>query len=218
MQVAPVRLVLVASLVLFALDGFSSASAQPTSGSDAEARGLFDAATAAFEEGRFEVALGYFQRAHELSGRPELLFNVASTYERLREDRAAIEAYEAYLAALPQAQNRAFVDGRLRILRPIVEAEDAEAARDREREATVPTPREVAEDAQPTPVRDDDRGGLTDDVRPHRTRRIVLISVAAAVVAGAAIGLAVGLGGHDTRPLVPGDIGPGGIVNALRHP
>lgn len=105
---------------------------------DSEARGLFLAGEAAFEGGRFEEALEHFERAHELSDRPELLYNIGTTAERLRIDVRAIEAYEQYLEEIPESPIRANVEGRLRLLRERVEeqrqAREAEASEESEEE------------------------------------------------------------------------------------
>ncbi len=85
--------------------------------SDEEARNLFEAGRSAFIDGRFEAALGHFQGAYELSERPVLLFNIASCLDRLRRDAEAVDYFERYLEAIPDAENRTEVEGRLRILR-----------------------------------------------------------------------------------------------------
>lgn len=83
---------------------------------DAEARHLFSAGRLAYDEGRFEDALQNYQRSYELSGRPELLFNIGMAADRLREDGKALEAFRAYLNAVPDAPNRARVEERIRVL------------------------------------------------------------------------------------------------------
>jgi hypothetical protein len=70
----------------------------------------------AFGAGRFEDALAHFRGAFERSGRAELLFNIGSAAERIREDRAALEAYRQYLQRRPDAANRSFVEARIRFL------------------------------------------------------------------------------------------------------
>jgi len=95
---------------------------------DTEARRLFEAGESAFSDGRYEDALERFRDAHELSHRPRLLYNIATAAERLRRDREALEAYEAYLAALPDAHNRREVEARIRILQETLATTDASAA------------------------------------------------------------------------------------------
>lgn len=101
------------------------ADPSPSGARDAEARGLFEAGRAAFADGRFEDARDYFRRAHALSGRDALLYNIGSTEDRLRNDAAALEAFEAYLAAVPDAENASEVRGRIEVLRrTLAEAPD----------------------------------------------------------------------------------------------
>jgi tetratricopeptide (TPR) repeat protein len=93
-----------------------------TSSRDEEARMLFEAGRVAYEDGRFEDALGYFQRAHDLSGRPALLYNVGSAADKLRRDAVALDAFRRYLEALPTAENRGEVEARIRVLEQVVGA------------------------------------------------------------------------------------------------
>ncbi|MFK7985496.1 MAG: tol-pal system YbgF family protein [Sandaracinaceae bacterium] len=92
------------------------ALAQPADAQDQEARALFEAGSAAYGQGEFERALDYFQRAHELSGRPQMLFNIGTTHDRLGDRESAIAHLRRYLSALPDADNRAFVERRLEVL------------------------------------------------------------------------------------------------------
>lgn len=96
-----------------------------TTSRDREARAIYEAAVVAFDEGRFEDALRLFRRAYELSERAELLFNVGTAADRLRYNEEALEAFEAYLAARPDADNRANVEARIAVLRRAI----ADAAR-----------------------------------------------------------------------------------------
>ncbi|MCC6215854.1 MAG: tetratricopeptide repeat protein [Polyangiaceae bacterium] len=88
-----------------------------TSDRDAEAKALFQAGRAAYEAGRFEDALGHFQRAYELSGRSALLYNVGLAADRARKDDVAIQAYERFLAAEPESSLRGEVEARLGLLK-----------------------------------------------------------------------------------------------------
>lgn len=99
---------------------------QASDSRDTEARSLFEAGRSAFQDGRFEDARVDFSRAYELSGRPELLYNLASAEDRLRDDAAALEHFEAYLREVPDASNRAEVEGRIAVLRSAVAARTGE--------------------------------------------------------------------------------------------
>lgn len=67
------------------------------------AKAAFVLAERAFEEGRFEAALDGYRKAHTLSGRPELLFNIGQSQRSLGQWEPAILSFERYLAAYPAA-------------------------------------------------------------------------------------------------------------------
>jgi Flp pilus assembly protein TadD len=97
-------------------------------GSDAQARVLFDEGRAAFEAGRYEDAERAFRHAHELSPRPELLYNLALALDRLRRDEETLTAFRAYIEADPTSPHRPSVEARIAALERVV------AARAREEE------------------------------------------------------------------------------------
>ena len=125
-------------LICFLGAGFSGQALGQTPVSDSqdhEARQLFEAGEVAFADGRFENALRRFKDAYELSPRPQLLFNIGASAERLRRDEEALDAYQAYLEAMPDAPNRAQVEARIDVIEqsrqhdqevePVAEAESA---------------------------------------------------------------------------------------------
>lgn len=118
---------------------------------DEEARGLFLAGRAAFEQGQLERALEHFLRAYELSERPTLLFNIGNTHDRLRHDDEAIDYLTRYLEAIPEAENAPFVRSRIEVLRENVAArareEEAQAAERARLEAAVGAVDATASDA-----------------------------------------------------------------------
>ena len=116
-----------------AQEAANSSEADLAAQRDEQGRQLFLSGQQAFEEGRFFDALDYFQTSYQLTQRPQLLFNIGQTADRLRLDELAIESFQGYLGALPDAANRDAVHERLRILREAVERAAAEsAAEDRE--------------------------------------------------------------------------------------
>jgi tetratricopeptide (TPR) repeat protein len=114
------------------LTGVAGPEAPELEGVEREAREVFTAGQVAFAEGRYENALGYFTRAYELSGHPEMLFNIGTTADRLERSGEALEAFERYLEERPDAPNRAAVEPRIAALRDRVRQEEREA-RERER-------------------------------------------------------------------------------------
>src|SRR5690349_5926027 len=121
------------ALALVLTCGFPVVAAAQTSTIDADdgadmdeqARDAFDAGRSALADGRTEDALTSFRRAYRLSGRPQLLYNIGLVEDRLRHDRPALEAFESYLEAVPQAENRASVEERIRTLRDEIAHDDA---------------------------------------------------------------------------------------------
>lgn len=66
--------------------------------STAEARVHFDRAIVLFESGNASGALAEFQRAHDLSGRASVLYNIGATYQALHDYPQAIEVLRRFLA------------------------------------------------------------------------------------------------------------------------
>ena len=78
-----------------------------------EAKLLFELGRNAFDEHRFEEALGYFQKSHRLSGRAKLQYNLAICHERLGQHEDGLAAYQLYLEQVPDAENRSLVEKRI---------------------------------------------------------------------------------------------------------
>jgi len=156
--------VTVVALMVFAGTARAQTPA-PADSTEAEARALFVAGRSAFEAGRFDDALGDFERSYALSERATLLYNIAACHDRLRHDEEALAGYRRYLRDIGETDNRAVVEGRITALQAAldqrrVEAADADAARiEQERveeERRQASAARVAPDAEPT-----DRGGVT---------------------------------------------------------
>jgi hypothetical protein len=112
----------------------SGARAQSLS-ADAEARALFEAGRVAFVDERYADALASFERSHELSGRPELLYNIATCLDRLDREAEALAHFERFLAQRPEAPEREDVERRMVILRDHIARDGALAAQRAEEEA-----------------------------------------------------------------------------------
>jgi tetratricopeptide (TPR) repeat protein len=177
----------------------SSADAQASAGDaqdasrDAEARSLFEAGRAAFATGRFEDALEYFERSFELSGRPELHYNIATCADRLRRDQQAIDAYEAYLEARPDGANHQLARERLAFLRA-------------QQPAPVPIQGAVAlepQQAASEPARS-----------PNVLEEWWFWTLVGVVAVGAGVGIALGVGLSSPSLQAP-EPGTGGVVVTL---
>jgi hypothetical protein len=115
---------ILAALVLALLR--STAQAQPSAtpppapdaqtARDQHARSLFEKGREAYGDGRYRDAWAYFHEAYQLSERPELLYNIGQTADRLGQDSDALRAFRMYLDRLPAAQNRHDVENRIHAL------------------------------------------------------------------------------------------------------
>jgi tetratricopeptide (TPR) repeat protein len=89
--------------VVVALAVLAWAAVATAQDSDAEARLLYERGDAAYVEGRYEAALAMFQEAYDLSQRPQLLYNLANTLERLGRTSEAIARLREFLPSAPDA-------------------------------------------------------------------------------------------------------------------
>jgi tetratricopeptide (TPR) repeat protein len=178
----------------------SAADAPAPSADDEVARGLFQAGKAAYEAGKYEDALSFFEQAHARSGRPQLLFNIGQAADRLRRDEKALEAFRAYLAQVPDAANRIEVEARVRQLELWVDQRSKDTAPIAPI-VTAPTPAETAEQAPATTSEDP---AFTESDRPESepvtSKWWFWTGIGAVVVGGTAVALAVALGGDETEP------------------
>ena len=217
------RAFLIATLLVSTLAP-ATALAQPSSADEQEARATFQAARLSYENGRYEDAYGMFARAHELSGRHILLYNMGQAADRARMDDEAIDAFDRYLANDAEVDEtlRPEVVQRLQGLRAAREREarrevtaadiadrEARIAAEHDRLANVPTPEEAARAAQPNPLIAADE----PEEESSNGKWIVIGIVAAVVVAG---GVTAALLLRDPGIQDPLPPNTGIIVEALR--
>lgn len=114
-----------AAAALFAVVwlGASQAGAQVTS--DDLARSHFDSGAAYLQESDYENALKAFEKAYELSKRPEILLNIATVHERLSDLPAAVAALKSYLDAAPDGQHVETVKLRVQNLEKRIQDQEA---------------------------------------------------------------------------------------------
>lgn len=172
-------------------------------GLDEEARSLFEAGRTAFAAGRFDAALTRFRDAYELSGRPELLYNIGSAADRLRRDAEALEAFRGYLAARPNAPNRLEVESRIDVLA------DAVATAADARPQTTEEPTLMREPAAPL-VGSSAQGDRELESGGSITDEWWFWTLIGVVVIGAGVGIGVGVAassGDTTQAPLPGTAG-----------
>lgn len=178
-----------AFLAAIAICSVAAAQTPDETPEEAEARLHFEDGRLAFAEGRNEIALSEFTAAYEISQRPELLYNIGLVEDRLRHDRDALDAFERYLEALPDAENRASVESRIRVLQQAIAQQQALEMQASQFPDTPPTQQEGDPWASPA----------------------LWVMLGLVVVAvGVGIGVVVGLSQDPgTAPVMPG---PSGVV------
>lgn len=141
-------------------------------GLEREARSIFEAGRIAFKEGRYENAYDYFKRAHEVSEKPLLLYNMGLAADRLRKNREALEHFRAYLEKVPDAPNRAEVQSRVEVLERVVNQDDvsrptrSEAAGGEREDTDAGGDAKGEDDEETPPERSQQDGESTEPVRP----------------------------------------------------
>jgi tetratricopeptide (TPR) repeat protein len=175
--------------------GIAEAQVRPEkAAADTRARELFQEGDVQYAEGRYEEALAKFQEAYDLSGRPQLLFNISNALERLGRLVEAADALEKYLAS-KQARDRAIVQKRLSNLKKRVAEQEEEEVKRAALEALRKGEAEerAASSPEPSPG-EPDRPDRPEPARPAESPAPVLPYVllgtgAAAVVTGVVFGI-----------------------------
>jgi tetratricopeptide (TPR) repeat protein len=146
------------------------------------ARRHFESGVAYYEQAEYEEALRAFEKAYELSSRPELLINVANVQERLGRLDQAIAALEKFLASSPEAELAETTRLRLETLRKKKDEQETAAVAPGPGPAPAPpeTPAERAESAPPTTAAE-------PPAESNRIPAYVLFGVAGATAAGSLV-------------------------------
>jgi len=192
------RFLLVLAVALSSLGSTAVVHAQSSQSREAriaEAKNAFAVGTRAYANGEFQTAQTSFQRAYELTGSPDLLYNIATVSDRMRHDEEALEAYEGYLEARPKSADREHVESRIDVLRAAIEAR---------RRAELDAEIEARSAAIEAAARVKAERPLTEYVGPGPGPWITIGVGGAAVVTGAIL---VGLGQRDQKNVesaVPG--------------
>jgi tetratricopeptide (TPR) repeat protein len=157
---------------------------------DDDPKDLYKRGREAFERGDFQRAYDLFRRSFLLSSEPALLFNMASSLQKLGRPHDAAETLRSYLRAAPDDPERAEIERRVRSY------EEQQRLLDGER------PRPPPETAPPPAVTALPPAVLAPaPTEPRRSRRglIIGLSVGGAAVVAIAVGVALGLtlGGPD---------------------
>jgi hypothetical protein len=158
---------------------------------DRRARRMFSQGKAAFDNGRYERALGSFRDAYALSPRPRLLYNIAKAEDKLGRLADARAHYRLFLKAEPGADNQLEVTQRV----AEIEAQIGVAA------LTVASPAQAAESSLAA------QGAFDPNAMPHdapvRSERVYkkwwFWTSVGAVLAGGVVASVMAIKHNDTR-------------------
>ncbi len=100
--------------------------ARPISAQEARARAAFQHGDQLYLEGDYQGAVRAFEQAYALSGRIEMLFNLANAHERLGNYSEASVALRGYIPHSPESQRRA-LERRLKRFEALAEQKQAAA-------------------------------------------------------------------------------------------
>jgi Tetratricopeptide repeat len=110
------------------------------------ARRHFESGVAYLQESDYDNALKAFEKAYELSKRPEILINIATVHERRNELDQAVASLEKYLEVAPEGDQREMVGLRIQNLKKRIADQaagkeaDAGAAANEDGGASLPPP------------------------------------------------------------------------------
>ena len=175
---------LVSALACLALLG-APATALAQSTSDDLARRHFESGAAYLEESDYDNALQAFQKAYDLSKRPEILLNIATVQERKAALQPAIDALQQFLSVAPANDEHAdAVKLRIQNLQQRLANEKAKAAP--APSAVAPTQSAPTPVATPTPAAPPP--SMTSPLSPHASRLPAFIALGiGGVAAGGAL-------------------------------
>lgn len=161
----------------------SAAWAQGTP--DELARRHFDSGAAYLEESDYDNALKAFEKAYELSKRPEILLNIATVLERKGDLRGAVSALERYLEAAPSGEHAETVKLRIQNLQKRIDeqaaSEPAPAPAPEPAPAQAPAPAPaVAPAPSPSPP-------PAPEPRPNRLPAVIAFGIGGLAAGGAVV-------------------------------
>jgi iron complex outermembrane receptor protein len=192
------------------------ASAAPSEATKAEARRHYDAGLAHFNLREYSQAVEEFQSAYRTLPDPVFLYNLAQAYRLADNPEQALYFYQAYLRTAPDTANRAEVEERIVTLQKLIaEKQGTKKPPDQTiRPGSQASPSPPARVTNPLVSTPTSATPTEHAERPPVYRRWWVWTITGVVVAGAAVGLGVGLGlQHDAHfNATVGTFGPGALT------
>jgi tetratricopeptide (TPR) repeat protein len=170
--------------MLVALALAALATPANAAGSREEAKAHHELGRIEFGKGNYAEALAEFRKAYGIAPIPDLLYNIGRCQEELHDVDGAVNSYEQYLAAKPNAEERAELEAKIAVLR------HRPAAAHPEPPTLAPKPSTTAPAASSAALT---ASGPVRGERAPIYRRWWFWTGVTLVAAGAAVGLGVGL-------------------------
>jgi hypothetical protein len=207
------RAVIVSFVIVMGAGATSRAAATPP-GDTASAKAHFAAGRAYANHQRYDEAMHEFELGYRLKPSPLFLYNIGMVARQANEPARAVDAFEAYLRAAPQAPDRAEVQRWVASLRETVERErppapsraEPPAATSAPAPATVPLTPAPAAAATSAPASGASPAALMSASPPppdkRKSRRALWIALGtvggALVIGGVVTGVVLGTRGNGT--------------------
>ncbi len=145
------------------------------------ARRHFESGVAYLQESDYDNALKAFQKAYDLSKRPEILLNIATVHERTANLDAALTALNKYLELEPKGEHVDTVKLRIKNLEKRKETE-----KPAETDVPPPTGPSPSDTTEP-PVGASTAPPMADRPKPNRMPAYIAFGVGAAAAGGAVV-------------------------------
>ncbi|MEM6961969.1 MAG: hypothetical protein AAF355_09745 [Myxococcota bacterium] len=168
-------------ICMFLLGLSSSVQAQ----SDERARLHFASGSSYFNVADYDNALREYQSAYELSGRPELLYNIALCHERLGDLRQAVEHMGRFLSEVEDIENRATLEERYANMQRRLERQFSSGMQESSLQRVEPTSTEAPE--QLPQAEPQLQSATESSEKPEKVRSIPVAAIASFVGAGVGV-------------------------------
>ena len=166
--------------------GGAPVTTQPVESVEDTARSHFRVGQLMYGEGRFDEAAAEFDRAYQLSGRPQLLYNAFLAHRDAGHVPEAVDRLRQYLEQTPDAPDRETLERRLAAMEETLEQQRREASMSAEERAAL-----EAERARSAAEADEHRTDA-EQLREERERESQRRNPTPLIVLGSGAGILVG--------------------------
>ncbi|MGB8299070.1 MAG: tetratricopeptide repeat protein [Polyangia bacterium] len=119
---------------------------------EGSAREHYVKGTRAYELGLYDEAIAEYMAAYKIKDDPALLFNLGQAHRLAGQAAEALRLYKTYLSKVPEAANRADVEGKIRELKELVEKQKQQPQTEPPAVSAPVPPPPAAEPAPPIPA------------------------------------------------------------------